>query len=70
METQEQGGAGKCGHHKVVSVLVILFGLTFLLGDWNVLTWGSVNVIWPILVILAGLAKMRHHGHCKMHGHA
>lgn len=56
----------KCPHHKVVPVLVVLFGVTFLLGAWGTLSWGTVNVVWPILVILAGLIKIgEKSGMCK-----
>lgn len=56
----------KCPHHKVVPVLVVLFGVTFLLGAWGTLSWSAVNVIWPILVILAGLIKIgENSGMCK-----
>ena len=48
----------KCPHHKVMPVLVVLFGLTFLLGYWGTLGWSTVNTIWPILVILGGVFKM------------
>ena len=58
------GGMCKCPHHKVVPVLVILFGLAFLLAALNVLTWGLVNVVWPILVIVAGFMKLTS-GKCK-----
>lgn len=47
-----------CAHHKVMPVLIILFGLIFLLGYWGTLSWGTVNFVWPILVILAGIFKM------------
>lgn len=56
----------KCPHHKVTPVLVVLFGLTFLLGTWGTLSWGAVNVIWPVLVILAGAMKLAEKsGMCK-----
>ena len=44
----------KCPHHKVTPILVMLFGLTFLLGTLGTLSWDTVNIIWPVLVILAG----------------
>jgi hypothetical protein len=47
-----------CKCHKLFPVLIVLFGLTFLLGALNVLTVSAVSIIWPILVILAGLKKM------------
>ena len=56
----------KCTHHKVIPVLVILFGITFLLGTWGTLDWSAVNVIWPVLVIVAGVMKwMERGGMCK-----
>ena len=47
-----------CPHHKVVPVAIVLVGVTFLLGNWNILTWNAVNTIWPILVIVGGLTKL------------
>ena len=38
--------------------LVIIFGLVFLLAEFNVLTWGFVNVTWPILIIIFGVGKL------------
>lgn len=61
------GGKGegcKCPHHKMIPLLIVLFGLLFLLEalGW----WGTrfVEVVWPILVILGGLQKMMG-GKCK-----
>ena len=45
----------KCHHHNVTPVLVILFGLTFLLGNWGTLSSDTVGIVWPVLVIVAGL---------------
>lgn len=53
-----------CSHHKVVPVLVILFGLVFLLGNWGVLSWGVVNFLWPVFVIAGGFTKLMS-GKCK-----
>lgn len=58
--------ACKCHHHKVLGLLVILFGLTFLLGNWGILSLTTVNLVWPMLVILAGLMKLiEKMGMCK-----
>lgn len=55
-----------CPHHKVVPVLVVLFGLTFLLGALGILTSGFVMIAWPVLVIAGGLMKwMSKSGMCK-----
>lgn len=56
----------KCSHHKVMPIFLILFGLTFLLGYWGTLSWSTVNFVWPVLVILAGLMKLMEHSKvCK-----
>ena len=47
-----------CPHHKVIPVLIVLFGLTFLLGQWGILTSGFVNTVWPILIIAGGIMKL------------
>lgn len=57
-------GGCRCGHHKVIPILVVLFGLEFLLAQVNVLTWNFVGVTWPILVIIAGCMKL-FRGACK-----
>jgi hypothetical protein len=64
MENMNQGGSMgcKCPHHKVTPVAIILIGLAFLLGDWNILTMGAVALIWPVLLIIIGLVKL---GGCK-----
>jgi hypothetical protein len=65
MENAE--GKGKtcgCGHHKTLPILVILFGLVFLLESLNVVTWGFVNIAWPILVIILGCVKLSKCGCC------
>ncbi|MDO8486117.1 MAG: hypothetical protein Q7S77_00220 [Candidatus Staskawiczbacteria bacterium] len=56
----------KCPHHKVVPVLIILFGLTFLLEALGVLTAGFAGIVWPIIIIAGGLMKwMTKSGMCK-----
>ena len=53
-----EGCGCKCGHHRVMPWLLVLLGLDFLLASLGVLTWGFVNVTWPILLIIAGFSKM------------
>ena len=57
-----------CHHHhrKMFAWMAVLFGLTFLLGDMNILTASAVSMIWPILVIIVGV-KMMCKCHCKDH---
>ncbi|MBI3442926.1 MAG: hypothetical protein HY007_04105 [Candidatus Sungbacteria bacterium] len=57
MEPMKSGMCG-CMCHKMLSLLVAVFGLVFLLGNLSILTQGAVMVIWPVLVIAAGLTKM------------
>ena len=64
MENTEGQKCCGCPHHKVVPVLVVLFGLTFLLGNLNVLTQQFVGIAWPIIVGIAGLTKLGG-GKCK-----
>ena len=47
----------ECPHHKAIPILVVLLGLVFLLGAINVLTGKVVDIIWPILIIIAGGLK-------------
>jgi len=70
MENMNSMDAGRkvchCPHHKVMPVLVILFGLTFLLKALGVVTYDFAMITWPILVILAGLQKFAtKSGMCK-----
>ncbi len=56
----------KCPHHNVMPALVILFGLTFLLEAWHMVTPEFAMTAWPILVIVAGLMKWSEKsGMCK-----
>ena len=67
MENKDMGMGGKtcgCGCHKALPILVILFGLVFLLGALNIVTWWFVEIAWPILVIIAGFVKLSKGG-CK-----
>ncbi len=66
MMDQNNGGAKVCGcgHHKLVSWLIVLFGLVFLLGTFGYLSAYTVNIVWPIIVIVLGFMKM-----CKCCSH-
>mgnify|MGYP001560885175 CR=1 FL=1 len=52
-----ENGMCKCTHHKVVPVLIVLFGLTFLLGNLGILSGAIASIVWPSLIILGGLMK-------------
>ena len=47
-----------CRHHRMVPMLLVLLGLTFLLGNLGVVSAEFVDVAWPVLVIVVGLQKM------------
>jgi len=47
-----------CVHHKMIPVLIILFGVSFLLLQLNFLTEEFVNLAWPIIVIAGGAVKL------------
>ncbi len=53
-----------CPCHKSVGVLIILFGLTFLLGAFDIISARMVSLIWPTLIVLVGLKKTMT-GMCK-----
>jgi Domain of unknown function (DUF5668) len=58
MDMQQAGPKCNCTHHKMKPILMVLFGLVFLLGTLDVLTSRTVSIVWPIIVILAGLMKL------------
>ena len=53
-----QGTKCGCGHHMAKPVLLLLFGLDFLLGALGVFTSNFVQVTWPIIVILIAIMMM------------
>ncbi len=63
-EVVGHGKACGCVHHKMMPLFIVLFGIVFLLGGLGKIDMGTVNIVWPILVILAGLQKM-FSGMCK-----
>lgn len=54
----KDNGTCGCSHHSIIPILMILFATSFLLDYQGVLAAGSVNVIWPILVGIAGIVKL------------
>lgn len=54
----KNGETCSCPHHTIIPILVILFGLAFLLQALGVVSEYFTGVAWPILVILAGLQKL------------
>ncbi|MGH7240005.1 MAG: LiaF transmembrane domain-containing protein [Candidatus Saccharimonadales bacterium] len=67
MGTNQSGamGAGtdkkkvcRCPHHKATPILIILIGLTFLLGDWGFFNAFTATTIWSILLIIIGIFQL------------
>ncbi len=50
------GGANKC--KMIGGILVVLFGLLFLAKALGWVSADTVNMVWPILVIVAGAGKL------------
>jgi len=64
MENTNTQNNCKCMHHKVMPMLIILFGLTFLLKELGTLSVGTANIVWPVIVIVMGCKKLMA-GSCK-----
>lgn len=60
----ENGSSCGCPCHKAMGGLVIAFGLVFLLRALGVLSDHIAGIVWPVIIILAGLNKMTA-GMCK-----
>lgn len=48
-------GKCSCPCHKFIGILIVLFGLTLLLGALNLITPMLVGIICPTLIIIGGL---------------
>ena len=55
--TEEKPSEGKCccPCHYALGVLIVAFGLTFLLRTLEVISNHTAAIIWPIIVMLAGI---------------
>lgn len=53
-----------CAHHKTMPAFLILIGLSFLLTHFNIISENLNAIVWPSLVVLLGLSKLRG-GSCK-----
>ncbi len=58
MRIHDKGDVCSCGHHSIIPILMILFATSFLLKFQGLLSADSVNIIWPILVGIAGVVKL------------
>ncbi|MDB5237169.1 MAG: hypothetical protein JWL88_271 [Parcubacteria group bacterium] len=48
----------RCMHHKIVPILIILFGLNFLLGTLGYLNITIARFGWPVIIMLIGLVQL------------
>ena len=48
----------KCMHHKIVPVIITLFGALFLAGNAGWVSMETVQWGWPALITAAGLTKL------------
>lgn len=53
-----------CPCHKAMGVLVVLFGLSFLLERLGLISHEAASLAWPIFIVLAGV-KMIAKDCCK-----
>jgi len=62
MENMQNMPNGKnvcsCHHHKVIPVLIILFGLTFLLESRGVISSDFAMIAWPVIIMAGGVMKL------------
>jgi hypothetical protein len=59
MNHMNGAAACRCGHHKLVPILIALIGLAFLLQALGVLSASFVGLAWPVGLILIGGAKLK-----------
>ncbi len=64
MNHMNQESHCSCAHHKLGSIIVMLIGLAFLLGNMQVIDPRISGLIWPALLIVWGFVKLMG-GSCK-----
>lgn len=47
-----------CHHHRIAPIALVLIGLDFLANALGLVSDGFLAVSWPILLVVAGLAKL------------
>ncbi len=47
-----------CNCHKAAPIAIILIGLVWLAGSLGWLSMGTVGIVLPILVVIAGASKL------------
>ena len=57
-----EGNVCSCSHHKVVPFMIVLIGLAFLLQALGIIGSMLVAFLWPVFLIIAGLAKLGSRG--------
>jgi hypothetical protein len=46
-----------CKCHSMMPIIVVIFGLLFLLSSLGVIPENIVSIVWPLIVIWAGVSK-------------
>lgn len=46
-----------CSCHQTLGIIIAFIGVVFLLGHFDVVGPDTVGLMWPILLILAGIKK-------------
>ncbi|HRH24420.1 MAG TPA: DUF5668 domain-containing protein [Candidatus Paceibacterota bacterium] len=54
-------GTCSCHHHKLVPLMIVLIGLAFLLRALDIVDGDIIAIVWPVLLIVAGLSKLAGH---------
>lgn len=54
-----EGNVCRCKHHKVLPIVIILIALSFILANLGVVSGMFVAWVWPILLIIAMVPKLR-----------
>lgn len=64
MDQAPMGEVCKCPHHKMVPFFIVLIGVVFLLKALGVLSQGTADLLWPVILMAIGFQKLAR-GACK-----
>ncbi len=64
MDQMMPGQKCPCPHHKVVPGMITLIALVFLLKGLGAMTHATVDILWPLFLLIAGVTKLTS-GMCK-----
>ena len=58
MDTSTKPNTCMCIHHKIIPMIILLFGVTFLFRAVGILGYEAVSIAWPTYVIAVGIMKL------------